>query len=194
MTKRIASLFLTLAAPTLTLAAEVGHAEKSGLPPSLDQGLMTGIVTLIVFLALVVILTKFAWGPISKGLAEREAKIRRDIDEAEAARQAAEAKHQEYLAQLAKAGDEVRAILATAQADAQAAAARIKLQAQQEAEESKERTLRDIESSRRAAVAEIHQQAATLSTAIAEKILRRNLNVDDQRELVRGALEQLGSN
>ena len=68
------------------------------------------------------------------------------------------------------------------------------MQAQQEAEEAKERAVRDIEASRRAAVAEIHAQAAELSTNIAEKILRRNLNADDQRELVRQSLEQLGTN
>ena len=41
------------------------------------------------------------------------------------------------------------------------------------------------------AVADIHRQAAELSTAIAEKILRRNLNADDQRDLVNSSLEQL---
>lgn len=190
MNKLIAALTLA-STPALTLAAEGGQA---GLPPSINQGLMTAIVTLIVFVVLLVVLTKAAWGPISKGLAEREAKIKRDIEEAEAARLAAIAKQKEYEAQLAKAGDEVRAILEKAQADAQAAGTRMKLAAQQEAEELKERALRDIEASRRAAVAEIHKQAATLSTTVAEKILRRNLNADDQRELVRSALDQLGSN
>ncbi len=193
MSKRIASLLL-LTTPAITMAAGAERAEKSGLPPTLDQGLMTGIITMIVFLVLVVLLTKFAWGPISKGLAEREAKIRRDIQDAEAARKAALAQQAEYQAQLAKASDEVRAILASAQSDAQAAATRIKMQAQQEAEEAKERALKDIEASRVAAVADIREQAAELSTTIAEKILRRNLNVDDQRDLVRSALDQLNSN
>jgi F-type H+-transporting ATPase subunit b len=194
MTKYLATL-LILATPALTLAAEEGHkVEKAGMPPTVDQGLMTAIVTLVVFLTLVVVLTKAAWGPIAKGLGDREAKIRRDIEEAEAARKAALAEQAEYQAQLAKAGDEVRAILEQAQADAQAVATRVKMQAQQEAEEAKERALRDIEASRSAAVADIREQAAELSTSIAEKILRRNLNVDDQRELVNSALNQLNTN
>ena len=41
------------------------------------------------------------------------------------------------------------------------------------------------------AIRQVHEQAAVLSTRIAEKILRRNLNPDDQRELVRESLEQL---
>lgn len=186
---------LILATPMLTLAAEEGHkVEQAGVPPTFNQGLMTAILTLIIFIVLLIVLTKAAWGPIAKGLAEREAKIKRDIADAEAARVAAIQKQKEYEAQLAKAGDEVRAILDKAQADAQAAGTRMKLAAQQEAEELKERALRDIEASRRAAVAEIHEQAATISTSIAEKILRKNLNADDQRELVRSALDQLGSN
>ncbi len=194
MNKSIATL-LILAVPAIAqAAADVHGVEKAGLPPTVNQGLMTAIVTLVVFVALLIILTKAAWGPISKGLGEREAKIRRDIEEAEAARKAALAQQAEYQAQLTKAGDEVRAILEKAQSDAQAAATRIKMQAQQEAEEAKERALRDIEASRKAAVAEIHEHAAVLSTSIAEKILRRNLNVDDQRELVNSALSQLNAN
>lgn len=194
MNKHLATLFV-LATPLMALAAEGGaHAEKAGLPPTVNQGLMTAILTLVIFVALLLILTKAAWGPISKGLSEREAKIRRDIEEAEAARKAAIAQQAEYQAQLAKAGDEVRSIIDKAQADAQAAATRIKMQAQQEAEEAKERALRDIEASRLAALAEIKTQAAEISTSIAEKILRRNLNVDDQRELVNSALSQLNAN
>ncbi len=185
-----------LAVPVLVQAAEEAHKAVGGqseMPPSFDQGVVTALLTLVVFVGLVIVLGKFAWGPIAKGLGERESKIRRDIDEAEKARAAADAKLKEYQSALAKAGDEVRAILEKAQADAQAVGTRLKMQAQQESEEAKERALRDIEASRRAAVAEIHAQAAELSTSIAEKILRRNLNVDDQRELVRQSLEQLGS-
>ena len=40
-------------------------------------------------------------------------------------------------------------------------------------------------------VANSYAQAADLSTNIASKILRRNLNADDQRELVNQSLEQL---
>ncbi|HEX8323054.1 MAG TPA: F0F1 ATP synthase subunit B [Tepidisphaeraceae bacterium] len=188
---RLAAAAAVLSMPLLTLAAEGGTS--AGLPPTISQGLMTAIVNLIVIVVLIVVLTKIAFGPISKGLAEREAKIRRDIEEAERARAAAEASQKEYAAQLSRAGDEVRTILDKANADAQAVATRIKMQAQQEAEEAKERALKDIDASRRAAVSEIHEHAATLSTSIAEKILRRNLNADDQRDLVRQSLEQLGS-
>jgi len=187
-----ATLLAVTALPILAHAAEEAPGE-AGLPPTINEGLVTGIVTLIVFVVLVIVLGKFAFGPISKGLAAREARIRKDLEDAERAAAAAKAQQAEYAAQLARAGDEVRAILEKANADAQALATRVKMQAQQEAEEAKERALKDIEASRKSAVAEIHEYAATLSTAIAEKILRRNLNADDQRELVRQSLDNLGS-
>jgi F0F1-type ATP synthase membrane subunit b/b' len=37
----------------------------------------------------------------------------------------------------------------------------------------------------------VHEQAVILSTRAAEKILRRNINADDQRDLVRASLEEL---
>ncbi|MGC4032274.1 MAG: F0F1 ATP synthase subunit B [Tepidisphaeraceae bacterium] len=196
--KKLQTAAFLLAVPmmsALTLAAEEAHgaAEKPSLIAPIDQGLIVALTTLVIFVVLLVVLAKTAWGPIAKGLGEREAKIRRDLDEAEKARAAAVAAQKQYADQIAKANDEVRALLEKANADAQAVATRIKMQAQQEAEEAKERALKDIEASRKAAVAEIHEYAATLSTGIAEKILRRNLNADDQRELVRQSLEQLGS-
>jgi len=65
------------------------------------------------------------------------------------------------------------------------------MRAQTEAEEAKDRATKDIEIARANAVNDIYAQAAELSTSIASKILRRNLNPDDQRDLVNRSLEQL---
>jgi F-type H+-transporting ATPase subunit b len=174
-------------------AAEGDHHDgpEASLLRSGSEGLITGITTLIVFLGLVVILGKFAWGPIVKGLEERENKIRRDIEEAEAARAKAEATQREYAAQLATAEAKVRELLAKATADAEQVSQSIRTRAQQEAQEAKENATKEIHSAQRDAIRQVHEQAAVLSTRIAEKILRRNLNADDQRELVRESLEQL---
>jgi F-type H+-transporting ATPase subunit b len=69
----------------------------------------------------------------------------------------------------------------------------MKMQAQQDAEAAKERAERDIDAARKAALADIYAQAADLSTTIAEKILRRNLNAADQRQLVDESLRQFQS-
>ena len=125
------------------------------------------------------------------GLKKREERIRKDIADAEAARARAEATLRDYTSQLATAENKVRDMIAKATADGERVAATIRTHAQQEAEEIKERATRDIEAAREQAKQEIHSYAATLSTSIAEKILRRSLNADDQRELVNRSLEQL---
>ena len=164
---------------------------KASLLRGGSEGLITGITTLIVFLGLVVLLGKFAWGPIAKGLQDREDKIRRDIEEAEAARARAEATQREYAQQLATAEAKVRELLAKANADAEQIATTIRTRAQQEAQEAKENATREIGNAQRDAVRQVHEQAAVLSTRIAEKILRRNLNPDDQRDLVAASLDQV---
>ena len=153
--------------------------------------IITTLTTLVIFLGLVVILGKYAWGPIVSGLKAREDKIRKDIREAEEARLRAERTLKEYTAQLATAEQQVRDLIAKASADAQQLATGIRASAQQEAQEAKERATKDIEAAKNQALAEIYDQTATLATTVAEKILRRNLNADDQRDLVRSSLEQL---
>ena len=178
----------------LARAAE-GSAEAGGEPTSplysVNQGLITGVATIVIFILLVAVLGKYAWGPILSGLKAREEKIRKDIADAEAARAKAEATLREYNQQLATAEQKVRDMIAKATTDAEQLAASIRARAQQEGEETKERAMRDIENAREQALSEIYAQTAELSTRIAEKILRRNLNADDQRELVNQSLQEL---
>lgn len=158
-----------------------------------NEALITAITTVIVFALLVVLLGKSAWGPIIKGLESRENKIRKDIEEAERARQAAEATLRDYNAKLAQVQSEVQATLAQASQQAERLAANIKAQAQKEAEDTKNRAVKDIEAARDQAVADVHAHAADLATTVASKILRRNLNPQDQQDLVNESLQQLQS-
>lgn len=148
---------------------------------------------LFIFIILAFILYRTAWKNVLAGLKAREQRIRTDIAEAEAARSKAEEMLKEYNAQLAAAEHKAQEMIARATADGERLAAQIRTHAQQEAEEGRERALRDIETARAQALSEIYQQTAILATSIAEKILRRNLNPDDQRDLVTQSLEQIQS-
>lgn len=184
------TLMAMSAAPAFAAAAaDGGHAEPELIAPP-AAGLIPAITTLIIFCLLLAILGKYAWGPIASGLKTREEKIRKDIADAEAARARSEATLAQYNQQLATAESQVRDLLIKAQADAEKIGTNMKMQAQQEAEEIKERATRDIDAARKAALADIYAQAADLSTNIASKILRRNLNADDQRDLVDSSLRQ----
>jgi F-type H+-transporting ATPase subunit b len=175
----------------LAVPAFAAEGEQSGLFHSPQEGFVTALTTLVIFIILVAVLGRFAWGPIASGLQAREERIRKDIADAEAARARAEATLREYNTKLASAEEEVRALIARATADGERVANNIRIQAQQEAEDIKNRATRDIEQSRKQAIAEIYQTAADIATDMAEKILRRTVNREDQRELLGRSLEQL---
>lgn len=158
------------------------------------KGAVTAITTAVVFLALLAILTKVAFGPIAASLKKREDKIRKDIEDAEAANKKAQATLAELNARLAAAEAEARNITAKATADAEKIRVTLKAQADAEAAEIREKSRRDLDAATKAAIAQVHEEAVTLSTSIAEKILRRNINAEDQRDLVRASLAQLGNN
>ncbi|HEX2970783.1 MAG TPA: F0F1 ATP synthase subunit B [Tepidisphaeraceae bacterium] len=197
MLKRMALSWIFLLALALggrALAAEAAHGEDAAhgeQPGLLSPDVTAAVWTLIIFVVLLAVLYPTAWKGVLEGLRKREERIRKDIAEAEAARARAEATLKEYHAQLDAAGEKVRQMISAATTEGEKIAAEIRAKGQSEAEQAKERAVRDIDTARQHAVAELYEKAADLSTSIASKILRRNLNSDDQRDLVRQSLEQL---
>lgn len=188
----VAAVTAVLSSAAPLLAEEAAKSDEPNSPLyGVGQGVITGTVTIVIFAILVAVLGKYAWAPILKGLRAREEKIRKEIAEAEAARARAEQTLREYNQQLATAEQKVRDMLNKAAADGETIAAQIRTHAQQEAEVTRERAVKDIEAAREQALAEIYAQTADLATLVAEKILRRNLNADDQRALVNESLREI---
>jgi F-type H+-transporting ATPase subunit b len=151
----------------------------------------SAIWVLFIFLVVAIILYRTAWKNVLVGLKAREERIRKDISDAEAARLKAEDTLRQYDSRLADVEQKVRDILDKAAADAEKIGTSIRMKAQEESEEAKERATKEIESAKQNALTEIYEQTANLATSVAEKIIRRNLNPDDQRDLVNQSLEQL---
>ena len=183
----LAALML-IAGPCVTTAlADAAPAAPQPQLINLSPGLteaITSLTTIVIFCVLLAVLGKFAWGPILKGLQAREEGIRKSIQDAHEAKKAAEKVLAEYNAQLATAADKVREILDGARTDAEKIGINLRIAAQSEAEEIKERATREIEAAKTAALAEVYAATADLATNVAEKILRRQLNSGDYRDLV----------
>jgi len=175
---------------TAAMAEEGAHAGET--EPGLLSPSITSIVwILVIFSVLAIILYRTAWKNVLKGLKAREDRIRNDIAQAETARLKAETTLKEFNQQLASAEGKVREILAKGASDAEQLATSMRTRAQQEAEDIKERATKDIEAAKEQAVSEIHEYTADLATRVAEKIIRRNLNAEDQRDLVNQSLSEL---
>lgn len=193
-------LFPILALVMLVAVPVFGQAEAHpppGFHPQLipeaggwEQAFVTAIWTIVIFVIMLIILYP-AWNTVLKGLKAREERIRKDISDAETAREKAEATLREYNAKLATAEKQVQDMIAGAVQQGEKIAAQINSQAQKDAEEARNRAQREIASASKQAIADFKNRAAEISTDIAEKIIRRNLNPEDQRDLVDRSLEQL---
>lgn len=151
------------------------------------------IWTFVVFLCLLAILGKFAWGPIMEGLEKREQSIAAMIEEAKQSQEKAAEQLKQYEAKIAAAGEESREIVAQARKDAEAAGERIVAAAEAAAEKQRERAVADIANAKNAALNEIKTEGVNLAVQLAGRIVRRELNSQDHSQLIDEALKQLPS-
>jgi F-type H+-transporting ATPase subunit b len=182
------------AAPEAAVAVEHASTGEPPLDPvkSETEGAMgTLLVTVVIFVCLFLVLRKTAWKPIMDGLKSREQAIRDSIEAAKRAKEEAEKTMRELEARMAEAQRQSAQQLQQAKADALKVAESIRAQAEAEATALKDRTLRDIDAAKQQAVAEINTHAAELGTAVARKILKRNVTVEDQQRLVDESLAEL---
>lgn len=148
------------------------------------------IYTFVVFLLLMGILWKFAWGPISAGLDARETKIAEDIATAEQGRRTIEQMLAEHQAKLDTAQDEVREILAEARRDAEHVKQEIMASAQSEAEALKERSIAEIGRAKDAALGELFETMSGQIAEATEYVVGRSMTGDDQDRLIQEAMSQ----
>lgn len=160
------------------------------LSPNL--GLFVWIV--VTFGVLLILLRKYAWGPITSALSERENRIQDSMDQAE--RALAEAK-------------KVQADNTKARREAEAEAQRVLREAREEAErlrgeevektkakiqEMQENAQAEIEREKQSALADLRREVADLAIQAAEKILGENLDDNRQRKLVDDFIDDLPRN
>jgi F-type H+-transporting ATPase subunit b len=172
-----------------------GHGVHYGqIDVDLDPSELKGdlaIFTFIVFLLLLGIMWKFAWGPISQGLEKREYRIAEQIAAAERANAEAKQMLGEYERKLASAQDEVRAIIEEARRDAAHTQQEILAQARSDATAEMDRAKREVETAKDQALRELAEASANLAVELAGKIIRTQLDAGQHAQLVTEALSQL---
>ena len=174
-------------------AAASEHGEPAGVMPTLVQGIMPMIVTILVFITVLVILGWKVWPKIEGGLRDREEKIRSEIAGAELARNQAKDALEQYNKSLANARAEAQKMIDTTKAAQSALAAELRAKADVELSALRDRAMRDIDAARKAAISEIYTETAALASSVAAKILKREINSTDQRRLVEESLGEMQS-
>jgi F-type H+-transporting ATPase subunit b len=168
-----------------------GHGGESGTPNIFSGDLMNSIYTLVIFLAVLLVLGKFAWGPVLRTLQRREQFIRESLEEAKKDREEAEKRLREYEERLHTARMEASSIVEEGRKDAETAKRRIHDQARAEAEAMLERAKREIGIARDTAVKELYQRVAEMATDVAGKVLTRTLTPDEHRRLMESSFAEI---
>ena len=148
--------------------------------------------TVLTFVLLLVVLKKVAWGPILDALDARENEIKDALNAAEKAREEAERVSSDYEDSIRKAQAEAQQIIS----DAKTAGEKVKLDletvANDKADEIIEKAKAQIDTERVRVISEIKTVAIEISLSAAAKVIEKNLDSDDNRKLVKEALEDIG--
>lgn len=169
-------------------AAEAG-AEGGGTAV-VDINWFQFVISILVFGIAFFVLAKTAWPKIIEGLDQRERKIREEIFNAEEARKKADEALAEYEKSLAQARAEANEMIEKTKAEQSRMAAQLKAEAEEELNEMRADARRNIENAKRAALSEIYNEAANVATAVAQRILEREVNESDQQRLVEEAVSE----
>ena len=168
-----------------------GIVQGAGDDNILSRRFDLGIWTLVVFVVLLLVLRRFAWGPMLEGLKRREQNIRHALEEAQRAREDAEKTRSQLQAEMSQAADKVRQMMDEARRDAQRATDDLISKARGEIQGERDRLRREIDTARDQALQQLWGQAAHLAAMISAKAVRRELNVEDHRRLVDEAIAEL---
>ncbi|GEJ57667.1 F0F1 ATP synthase subunit B [Anaeromyxobacter diazotrophicus] len=147
--------------------------------------------TAITFLVLIVVLGKFAWGPIVKMLDERERTIRDAIEQAKKERAEAEKMLAEQKASLAGAQREAQAMAQRSKAEVEALRTELTARARKEADDLVAQARQQIQDEKAKAVAELRGQVADLAIDAARRLIQSSLDEKSQRKLVEEYIAQL---
>jgi F-type H+-transporting ATPase subunit b len=168
-------------------------AHEGGGDVSLFAGdLGNAVWTVVIFLLVVFVLGRYAWGPLLSALQRREEFIRDSLQRAKSDREAAEARLAEYEARLVGARQEASAIVEEGRRDGEVVKARLEGEARAEADRLIERAKREIDLARASAVRDLYERSASMATAIAERILRREVRPADHERLIAETIDELG--
>jgi F-type H+-transporting ATPase subunit b len=147
---------------------------------------------LIVFIILLALLKKFAWGPLMGIMKQREEHIVNEINGAENSRLEAKKLLEEQRSLLKEARNDAQHLIENAKKQGDIQRDEIITVARNEAERIKEAAKLEIEQQKEKAVTAIREQVASLSVLIASKVIEKELSANDQEALINQYIKEAG--
>jgi F-type H+-transporting ATPase subunit b len=189
---------LALVLALFLMAGPALAADPKGDAHGEDPGLLAltwdlGLWSIVIFVGLLLILRKAAWGPILEGLQKREESIRGSVEEAKRTRAEMEQIRAQFQAELAAAHAQIPRLMDEARANAQRMADELRVKATEDIQAERQRTRRELDIARDQALQELRDHAAQLATLISAKAIGRSISEDDHRRLIDEALTEINN-
>jgi F-type H+-transporting ATPase subunit b len=181
----LTSLLLLLPALVLAAGTGGGHADSGALLRdfayrSFNFALMVGL------------LAYFVRKPIRNGLRSRREEIEKTLADAQAAKEAAEAKYREYSAKLEKATEEIAAISASIRREGELERDKILESAREMSAKIQQEADAKAANAVASAKVELREEAARLAVELAEDMLKKEFSPKDQKRLVDEYMQKVG--
>ena len=173
----------------LTVASETAEQARFSLV-SID--LSTIVFTLINTLIIVFLYFKFLHKPVCQMLDKRAETVNKDMDDANKAKEEAQAVKAEYEQRLQSSKEEAEKILTEANRRASQREEEIIAQANEEAARVKMQAEQAIEREKKRAVNEIKEEISDMVVMAAGKVAQKEISAQDNEEIINSVLAQIG--
>lgn len=150
--------------------------------------------TVITFIALLLILRKFAWKPILSFLSEREKQIEDSLRSADIANQEAKKLTEENKQIIQRAEEEAKKIREQIRTDAQNAREKLLQESKEQAQKIIEDAIKESERKSAEIFGELKNQIASISIEIAEKLIKQNVDAETNKGVVEDYLKDILKN
>jgi F-type H+-transporting ATPase subunit b len=154
--------------------------EHNPILPEADELIFGSLAFLLVFL----VLARFAFPRLNKGLKERQEKIRGDLEKAEESRKEAESSLARYEDQLREARAEAGSIVEESRKTAEQMRRDLLAKAEDESRQIVDKAQEEIRAERDRAVQELRRSLAEASVELAAKVVGSELDRERQLRLV----------
>ena len=152
---------------------------------------LTFPVEIVVFLALLYLLSRYVFPPIDRALRTRQQLIARSLSEAEEARREVEEAKKKERADLAEARHQAQEILDRAQKLGEELREELRQKGREEQEAMLTRARAELAQEREKAVSQLRNQVADLVLMATTKVLQEELDPKRQRRLIDEALGEV---
>ena len=186
MKKQLKYLFF-LSLISFSFASESGGWFDKWL--TIDPGLL--LWTILTFFVLLFILRWKAWGPLMDSLDNREKQINEALNAAQVANEEAAKVASDNEEVLNKARQEAQEIISKARETGEKLKMKLESDGQDKQSEMLVKAKEQINAEKNQALSEIKQIVVDLTINASEKIIKRNLNTEDNKQMIENTVDEL---